>query len=192
MGPGAADRVRPAPPGAVAVRTAHGPYAAWASWLDAFGRGEDLPSGHLTVVDEQLGPQMAGRLLARLETAYRCRAEHWSDTLRRHLDAGPLGSPEQLAAVLVAARGRLRPLSALAADPRLPELVRTSLSTALREMTEQAQDSLERAVRRRPVGAERLLCTVRENRLTAPPPPVAPPVRPGSAPSHPVGRRVIL
>lgn len=173
------------------MRTAHGPYAAWVSWLDAFGRGEDLPSGHLTVVDEQLGPQMVGRFLERLETAFRARAERWGDTLRRHLDVGPLGSPTELAAILVAARRRLRPLTALANDRRLPEQVRTSLSTALREMTEQAQDSLEQAVRRKPVGADRLIATVRENRLTTVPSPAPRPASPG-APPPPVGRRVIL
>jgi hypothetical protein len=171
------------------MRTAHGPYAEWVSWLDAFGRGEDLPSGHLTVVDERLGPQMVGRFLDRLEIAFRARADRWADTLRRHLDVGPLGTPTELAAILVAARGRLRPLSALAADPRLPEQVRTNLSTALREMTEQAQDSLERAVRRKP-GADRLIAAVRENRLTVAPP--TPPVASPGAPPAPVGRRVIL
>ncbi|TCK22272.1 hypothetical protein [Pseudonocardia endophytica] len=172
------------------MRTAHGPYAEWVSWLDAFARGEDLPSRHLTVVDEQLGPHMVGRLLDRLAAAFRARADRWTDTLRRHLDVGPLGTPTELAAILVAARGRLRPLTALAADPRLPEEVRTALSTALRDLTGQAQDSLEQAVRRRP-GADRLIATVRENRLTAVPPPAPPMASPG-APPPPVGRRVIL
>lgn len=174
------------------MRTAHGPYAEWVSWLDAFGRGEDLPSGHLIAVDERLGPQMVGRFLNRLEAAFRVRAERWGDTLRRHLDAAPLSSPTELAAILVAARGRLRPLAALAADPRLPEQVRTSLSTALRDMTEQAQDSLEQSVRRKSAGAETLIATVRENRLTAFPPTAPPsPGSPGALPPH-AGRRVIL
>lgn len=173
------------------MQTAHGPYAEWVSWLDAFGRGEDLPSGHLIAVDEHLGPQMLGRLLNRLEAAFRVRAERWGDALRRHLDAGPLSSPTELAAILVAARGRLRPLTALAADPRLPGQVRTSLSTALRDMTEQAQDSLEQSVRRKPAGVETLIATVRENRLTAVSA-IAPPAASPGAPPPPVGRRVIL
>ncbi len=167
--------------------TVPGPYAAWASWLDAFAAGADLPSRHLTPVDEHLGPQMQERLLRRVAAAFEARARIWGDTLRRHLSAGVVREPAELGALLVAARGRLRPLRALAADTRLPPEVRTNLRDALEELLRSAQDNLEHSVRRRPHGAERLLAIVRENSLLAGPPPPRAPVDP-----PPVGRRVIL
>jgi hypothetical protein len=176
------------------VVSAHGPYAAWASWLDAFSRGENLPDRHLMAVDEQFGAHMRSRLLARLEAAFRARAELWAQTLRRQLDAGPLRGPSELATTLVAARNRLQPLRAVAGDPRLPEEVRTALADALRKMVNEAQESLERSARRQPHGAEQLLAVMRDNNLPAAltaPSPRADAHR-AAAPGPPVGRRVIF
>ena len=173
--------------------TAHGCYAAWASWLDAFAKGEDLPSQHLAPVDEHLGPQMQGRLLFRLKTAFETRAQTWGVTLRRHLAVGTVRQPAELGAMLVAARGRLQPLRALTADVRIPEQVRASMVDALREMLRSAQDSLENSVRHQAQGAETLLAVVRENSLLAA---LDPPTLPASGQQRqllpPVGRQVIL
>ena len=174
--------------------SAHGPYAAWASWLEAFSRGEDLPDRHLAAVDDQFGAQMRGRLLVRLEAAFRARAELWAAVLQRHLDAGPLRGPSELATTLVAARNRLQPLRRLSADPRLPEEVRSALADALRKMVNEAQESLERSARRQPHGAEQLIAAMRENNLPAAltAPPSAPAAARPATPAPPVGRRVIF
>jgi hypothetical protein len=176
------------------VFSAHGPYAAWASWLEAFSRGEDLPDRHLAPVDEQLGVEMRGRLLVRLEAAFRARAQLWADVLRRQLDAGALRGLSEVATTLVAARNRLQPLRRLAADPRLPEEVRSALTDALRTMVNEAQESLEQSARRQPRGAEQLLALMRENNLPAAltVPTSAGVALPPSAPASPPGRRVIF
>ena len=139
-------------------------------------------------------PRCAGGLLVRLEAAFRARAELWAAVLHRHLDAGPLRGPNELATTLVAARNRLQPLRRLSADPRLPEEVRSALADALRKMVNEAQESLERSARRQPHGAEQLLAVMRENNLPAAL--TAPPSAPGAArpatPAPPVGRRVIF
>jgi hypothetical protein len=178
----------------VSVLSAHGPYAAWASWLDAFAQGEDLPAHHLVPVDEQLGAQMRGRLLIRVEAAFRARAGLWADGLRRHLDAAPARRPSELRPVLAAARNRLQPLRTLAADPRLSEDVRTALADALRAMVTEAQESLENSARRQPQAAEEILAVVRENHLLAAltSPNSAATPHPQSQASFPAGRRVIL
>ncbi|OJY45944.1 hypothetical protein [Pseudonocardia sp. 73-21] len=168
---------------------APGDYAVWASWLDAFGRGEDLPDIHLTPVDERMGPHMQERLLRRVVAAFEARAQRWSDTLGRHLASGAVGRPAELAAALVAARGRLRPLHRLAADPRLPDAVRTSLAGALAQLLNSTQDSLERSARDHPATAQQLLSIVRANTLLAGHPV---PSRPAGQALPPVGRRVIL
>jgi hypothetical protein len=178
------------------VLTAHGPYRAWASWLEAFGRGEDLPNRHLVPLDEHLGVAMRERLLDRLAAAFRARADIWADMLRRHLAAGAIREPRELGATLVAARARLQPLRALAADLRLPEEVRTALTDALREMVAEAQRSLESSARREPRGAEELIAVIRENHLSAalsvPIHPAGPAAQGRPQPPPPVGRRVIL
>jgi hypothetical protein len=175
--------------------SAHGPYAAWASWLDAFARGEDLPLHHLVPIDDELGAHMRGRLLVRLEAAYRARAGLWADALRRHLAAAPTRAPGDLRPVLVAARNRLQPLRALAADPRLPGELRTALADALRAMVAEAQESLENSARRQRQGAAEILAVIRENHLLAA---LTAPTATGTTPGPqiqnptPAGRRVIL
>lgn len=171
--------------------TTPGPYAAWASWLDAFARGEDLPDHHLPPVDEQLGPHMQQRLLQRVAAAFQARARIWNETLRRHLAASAARDPAELGALLVAARGRLQPLRELAASSRLPSEVRQSLHDALSEMISGAQQNLEHSVRRQPHDAERLLAIARENSLAgALKPPRMPAHR--TQPPPAAGRRVIL
>lgn len=172
--------------------TAPGDYAVWASWLDAFGRGEDLPDTHLAPVDERMGPHMQERLLRRVAAAFECRAQRWSDTLTRHLASGAVGRPAELAAALVAARGRLRPLQRLAGDQRLPEAVRTSLAAALTQLLTSTQDSLERSARNNPATAQQLLAVVRANTLLAGHAVAAGPAGPAGQVPPPVGRRVIL
>lgn len=167
---------------------APGPYAAWVSWLDAFAHGEDLPQAHLTTVDERMGPHMQERLLRHLAAAFEARARRWSDVLTRHLGSDTVRRPAELAAALVAARGRLRPLRRLADDGRLPEAVREELHRALGQMLSSAQESLERSARRGPGAGEQLVAVVRTNSLLAPAP--APP--PAAAPPRSAGRRVIL
>lgn len=172
---------------------AHGNYAAWAAWLEAYGRGTDLPSRHLTAIDDGLGPHMQERLLLRIKAAFEERTRLWSETLRRHLESGAVREVRELGAALVAARGRLQPLRLLTTDPRLPEPVRSGMRDALAEMLRSSQDSLENSVRRQPRDSERLLAVVRENTLTAAlDPPVLPPARTGSALPPPAGRQVII
>jgi hypothetical protein len=174
------------------VRTAPGPYAAWVSWLDAFARGEDLPSQHLAAVDDRLGPHMQQRLLQRVAAAFEARARMWNETLRRHLAASVAREPAELGTLLVAARGRLAPLCELSTDHRLPAEVRQSLHDALSEMISGAQQNLEDSARRQPYGAEQLLAITRENNLTgALRPPQMPPQRTQPLPPA-AGRRVIL
>jgi hypothetical protein len=142
-----------------------GEYAAWASWLDAFGRGEDLPDAHLAPVDERMGPHMTERLLRLLAAAFETRGKRWGDLLTRHLASETVRRPSELAAALVAARGRLRPLRRLAEDRRLPEQVRAELAKSLEQMTRTAQDSLEQSARRQAGGSEQILAVVRSNSL---------------------------
>lgn len=177
------------------VLSAHGPYAAWASWLDAFARGEDLPLHHLVPIDEELGAHMRGRLLVRLEAAFRARANLWADALRRHLAAAPAREPADLRPVLVAARNRLQPLRALAADPRLPDDLQAALADALRAMVAEAQESLENSARRQRQGAAEILAVIRENHLLAAltaPTATGTTAGPQSQSPFPAGRRVIL
>lgn len=171
--------------------TAPGPYAAWASWLDAFARGEDLPSHHLSPVDQQLGPHMQQRLLQRVAAAFQTRARMWNETLRRHLAASADRDPTEFGALLVAARGRLQPLRELSTNSRLPSEVRQSLHDALSEMVSGAQENLEHSARRAPHDAERLLAIARENSLAgALKSPRMPAHR--TQPPPAAGRRVIL
>ena len=166
-----------------------GQYAAWASWLDAFGRGEDLPDTHLTPIDERMGPHMMERMLRLLAAAFEARAKRWGDLLTRHLASETVRRPSELSAALVAARGRLRPLRRLADDRRLPEQVRAELAKSLVQMLSTAQDSLEQSARRQAGGSEQLLALVRTNSLLVAPPPAATTPIPSARPTV---RRVIL
>lgn len=172
------------------VLGAPGEYQAWASWLDAYARGEDLPSTHLAPVDERMGPHMQERVLRRVTVAFETRARRWGETLTRHLGSATVGRPAELAASLVAARGRLRPLWILAADQRLPEPVRATMTEALTAMLRETQDGLERSARRRLGSTDLLLAVLRENNLLAVPSPS--PRSTPSPPPGPPGRRVIL
>jgi hypothetical protein len=176
------------------MTAAHGPYASWASWLDAFGRGEDLRSEHLVTLDERVGPHMQQRLLQRVAAAFEARAQLWADRLRRRLGAGALRSHAELAYALVNARGGLAPLLRLADDARLPEPVRTELRAALRTMVDNAQRSLEDSVRVGQGGSEPLVAVIRENSLvaalTARPAPTG--GRPAADPPAVTGRHLIL
>lgn len=171
--------------------TTPGSYAAWASWLGAFARGEDLPNHHLSPVDDQLGPHMQERLLQRVAAAFEARARTWNETLRRHLAAGVARDPTELGSLLVAARGRLQPLRELTTNSRLPAEVQQRLHDALSEMISGAQQNLEHSVRSQPHGAERLLAVARENSLAGA---LTSPRMPTHHPQPPpaVGRRVIL
>jgi hypothetical protein len=165
-----------------------GGYASWVGWLDAFARGEDRPASDLVPVDESLGPAMFGRLLQRVSAAYTARAGLWSTTLDQRIAAAASGGISELGAVLVNARGTLRPLWAFADSPLLPAAVRTEMRRALTEMLAEAQRSLEDSARRQ-LGGEEVLAVLREHRLTVveAPAPVPPPVAASGG-----GRRVIL
>lgn len=165
-----------------------GPYAAWVSWLAAFGRGEDLPAGHLAPVDAGLGPQLAERLARHVAEAFHDRLRRWQNAFSRDqqlLTARPEQAVTVLAVVLADARKRLGPLVAFTVHPKLPAELRTSLADSLRDTISSAQRSLEDAVRDAPA---ELRNAVRQNSLEpALTRPVAPP------PSGPArGRRVIL
>jgi hypothetical protein len=170
------------------VHRTPGPYAAWVSWLAAFGRGEDLPAGHLPPVGADVGPQMAERLARHVADAFHDRVRRWQDAFTRDqqlLLARPDRAVTVLAIVLADARKRLGPLVAFTVHPGLPAELRTSLADALRETISSAQRSLEDSVRDAPVV---LRDAVRQNSLE---PALARP--PAPAPAGPArGRRVIL
>jgi hypothetical protein len=158
------------------------------SWLAAFGRGEDLPAGHLTPIDAELGPQMAERLARHVADAFHGRVRRWEEAFSRDqqlLLAHPERAVTVLAVVLADARKRLAPLVAFTVHPGLPEQLRTSLADALRETISSAQRSLQDAVRDAPVP---LRNAVRQNSLE---PALTRPA--AAAPTGPArGRRVIL
>ncbi|MEV6829493.1 hypothetical protein [Amycolatopsis sp. NPDC051102] len=165
-----------------------GPYAAWVSWLAAFGRGEDLPAGHLTPIDADLGPQMAERLARHVAEAFHDRLRRWQTAFSRDqqlLTARPEQAVTVLAVVLADARKRLGPLVAFTVHPGLPAELRTSLADSLRDSISSAQQSLEDAVRDAPA---ELRNAVRQNSLE--PALTRPAAPPPAGPAR--GRRVIL
>jgi hypothetical protein len=170
------------------VHRTPGPYAAWVSWLAAFGRGEDLPAGHLAPFDVELGPQMAERLARHVADAFHDRLRHWQDAFSRDqqlLLAQPERAVTVLPVVLADARKRLGPLVALTIHSGLPAELRTSVADALRKTISSAQGSLEDSVRDAPV---ELRNAVRQNSLEPALTRTAAP-----APAGPArGRRVIL
>lgn len=135
------------------------PYATWADWLTAFGRGEDRPTTQLVAVTDDLGPDMQARVLHRLNEAFVARHRLWVTALQRDLDT----LPAALATHLVQARARLRPLVELTRSALLPEPVRDVLQEALADAVRSTQDSLANDVRRE----DALLAVVRDNDLTA-------------------------
>jgi hypothetical protein len=165
------------------VRTDHGPYAAWASWLTAFGRGEDLPATDLVPVDDTMGPDMQARVLQRVNAAFVARQDLWSKAFARDQDAFDL-THLRLATTLVQARERLRPLVGLCRNDLLPESARAALTDALTDAVRSTQQRLADAVRRDPA----LLTVVRDNDLTAV---FSTPSR-VDVPERPAGRSVIL
>jgi hypothetical protein len=171
------------------VRSPTGGYAAWVEWLDAFGRGVDLPPDHLAPITDELGPHQQERLFRHVSEAFTNRQKRWSDAMRRD-QALLLITPERASATLavmqVNARTMLAPLRHLTENTRLPEALRTSLRTALETTVRSAQRSLEDAVRQTPA---ELQAAVRTNSLLGAltrPQPSQPPA------GRPTGRRVIL
>lgn len=158
------------------------------SWLAAFGRGEDLPAGHLTPFSVDLGPQVAERLARHVADAFHDRVRRWQDAFARDqqlLTAQPDQAMTVLAVVLADARKRLGPLVAFTVHPGLPAELRSSLAEALRETISSAQRSLEDSVRDAPISLRNV---VRQNSLEPAltrPAPLAP-----TGPAR--GRRVIL
>jgi hypothetical protein len=154
-----------------------GSYAAWVSWLEAYGRGDDLPSGHLRPVDARMGPQMLERLLSHVHKAFYQRQQRWNDALLRDLRAlSPTAADPvtNIALMMTNARTRLTPLRAFAEHPAFTEELRELLRGALAETVRSSQHSLEDSTRR--------------NSLTVPLTSPSSPPKPGPAP----GRRVIL
>jgi hypothetical protein len=160
------------------------PYAAWADWLAAFGRGVDLPATHLAAVSDEMGPDMQARVLHRLNEAFVARQELWVQAFMRDqevLEPTPLA----LATNMIQARARLRPLVELTRSELLPEPVRAAFQDALAIAVRSAQDSLLDSVRREDL----LLTVVRDNDLTAA---LTAPSRVDTTESRPAGRSVII
>ncbi|WP_447007204.1 hypothetical protein ACRAKI_12340 [Saccharothrix isguenensis] len=171
------------------MRHLPGPYAAWTSWLEAFGRGEDLPSGHLPAMTTDLGPDMTERLFNQVVQAFQHRQRRWHQTLQRDMravTATPAGATTSIAAALRNARGLLSPLRELAELPQFPAELRDSLRDALADTVRSAQRALEDSVRDAPAAFQ---AAIRANSLIpglTRPRPAPPAPRPAS------GRRVIL
>jgi len=147
------------------MRNVSGPYAAWASWLDAFGRGEDLPTTHLPPISEEMGPDMQERLLRRINQAFVARQDWWVAAFvrdREQAEPTPLG----LATNLIDARARLRPLVALTRSELLSAPMRAVFGEALEKVVRDSQRNLENSVRRQTHNVDAMLTTVRENDLT--------------------------
>jgi hypothetical protein len=164
-----------------------GSYTDWVSWLEAFGRGEDRPSGHLPVLDAKMGPHMLERLLNQVHQAFHKRQQRWGEVLRRDLKSLSHNSPDAVitvAVVLNSARKRLAPLWEFVDHPAFPEDLHKILRDGLTETVKSSQRSLEDTTRRAPF---ELQAAVRSNSMLAPYKPPRP-RPPGSAP----GRRVIL
>lgn len=160
------------------------PYAAWADWLAAFGRGVDLPATHLVAVNDDMGPDMQARVLHRLNEAFVARQELWVRAFLRDQDLLE-PSPLALATNMIQARARLRPLVELTRSELLPEPVRAAFQDALATAVRSSQESLLDAVR----GEDLLLTVVRDNDLTAA---LTAPSRVDTAETRPAGRTVII
>jgi hypothetical protein len=157
------------------------PYAAWADWLAAFGRGADLPATNLAPVADGMGPTMQARILHRLNEAFVARQQLWITAFQRDLDV--LG-PASLATSMVAARARLRPVVELTRSELLPEPVRTALGDALAAAVRETQNSLLDDVREHTTE----LAVVRDNDLTAA---LTAPSRVDEPESRPSGRTIM-
>ncbi len=166
-----------------------GPYAAWVSWLEAFGRGEDLPGTHLPPISEDMGPHMQERLLRHVSEAFHSRQRRWSAAVQRDrqlLLVDPARAATALAVLMHNAKNVLGPLREFTEHPRFPPELRKSLRVALRDSVTSAQRSLEDSTREAPA---ELRAAVRTNSLVpALTRPRAVTPKPGGAP----GRRVIL
>lgn len=164
-----------------------GSYTNWVSWLEAFGRGEDRPSGHLPPLDAKMGPHMLERLLNQVHQAFHKRQQRWAEVLRRDLKSLSHNSPDAVIAVAVvlnSARKRLAPLWEFASHPAFPQDLREILRDGLTETVQSSQRSLEDTTRRAPF---ELQSAVRGNSM------LVPYTSPKSSPSGPApGRRVIL
>jgi len=167
-----------------------GPYAAWVSWLEAFGRGEDLPIGHLAPIDPRMGPKMFERLMVQVNKAFAARQRLWTEALGRDvrgLSGDTVTGVASVVVVLTGARRRLAPLRAFTEHPAFTPKMRDTLRESLEKTVSSAQKSLVKTTKDAPF---ELQSAVRGNdmlRALAPPPP---PVPPTSAPRQ--GRRVIL
>jgi len=171
------------------VRSPAGNYASWIEWLDAFGRGVDLPPDHLAPITDALGPHQQERLFRHVSEAFTQRQKRWADAMRRDqalLLVDPSRAAAALAVMQVNARNLLTPLRHLTENTKLPEALRTSLREALETTVRSAQRSLEDSVRQTPA---ELQAAVRTNSL------LAALTRPQFTPppaGRPTGRRVIF
>jgi hypothetical protein len=136
--------------------------------LDAFAVGETLPSSHLSVIDDGMGPHMQERLVAKTARAFEQRVRLWLDGLTRDLAAPPARTIGGLAATLVDARSRLRPILALTQSALLPSALCDELRAALGRDLDAVQKSLEKSVTPGSPNADQILAAIRANRLDAP------------------------
>ncbi|MFD9736270.1 hypothetical protein [Umezawaea sp. NPDC059074] len=168
---------------------APGPYAAWVSWLEAYGRGEDLPIGHLAPIDPRMGPEMFERLMAQVDKAFTARQRRWTEALGkdlRGLSGDPVNGVSAVAVVLNNARRRLGPLRAFTEHPAFTSEMQESLRDSLKKTVKSAQESLVKTTKYAPF---ELRAAVRDNDLlrALPSPPAVPLTQ-----APPQGRRVIL
>jgi hypothetical protein len=142
-------------------------YAAWAAWLEGFGRGEAetcaaLPPMH----GDELGAPAAQRFAQRCGEALDARLLVWAKGLDR--DMGRAQDAQQLRLCLIHARRRLLPIRALTESPLLLEELRTGLGQALYEAVQRVQEDLVRqAARAHPGAREEMIRVVRDVPLRA-------------------------
>jgi len=130
-----------------------GVYSDWVDWLVAFGKGRDLPAGHLHAIDPAtMGQACVARLYGRCGDAVGARLQLWWAAIGRDLDRAR--SADELRMALSAARARLAPLEALARSALLPQDLRGSLGERLSRALDDVQEQLEaRAAHQRVSGA---------------------------------------
>jgi hypothetical protein len=166
-----------------------GAYQDWTDWLEAYGQGQDRPTGHLVPVSDELGPDFQSRLITRITTAFQCRLDRWCDVFSRDLRAA--NTTTGYAAAMVSAKQRLTALRGFTGSPLLPQGIREALATALSGAVDQLQQSLVETAQR---NGPQLMAVVRDHDLRRQPPPSSnpsTPPNPTAAPPPAPGRRVI-
>jgi hypothetical protein len=157
-------------------RNAQGPragYPEWAEYLERWGRGERPDDSGLSPLEQRdFAGDTWARLTNRLLEAMNQRLQAWQAALAKATD-GVISDEFGYGRALQQGRDGVRPVLALATDPRLPEDLRARLTDLIENHLRQTQTRLEDHLRQqRDRGdsarfVEMRLRTLRDNALTA-------------------------